>query len=506
LYRFAYTETLAKTETSLYGAQHPSYDIQISGSGDVVLTDIKEISASLRIGEDITGRLSIRDSSDFLVAELTKLNAKPIELGLESGLYHITLQQGDNFYRAEVFLTENSRVLLTLVDFTQIAAASGNRNRGTATDSPADEDVPVNILNFQFIPGMDITGHGGEKATNNFLLGPFMAMGHNLQGIGAAGIGLINSGWVQGVQGSGIFNIAEGDVQGVQGAGIFNIAHGRVEGVQGSGIFNYAEDDFLGIQGAGIFNYSGGSFQGAQGSGIFNYAGGNSRGLQGAGIFNYAGGSFQGVQASGILNYTEGYFKGLQAGLVNMAMGDGGSIAQAGIVNISKAENTVALGLVNVVKNGLMHPSIFYDDMGFVNAGFRSGSKHVYSLITLGAHEDTLLSSRMGMGLEYTIGKFFMDVDLSFGSIIDLDTVKEAWDSLGDENQIESASLNIAQLRFTAGYKIFEHLGVFAGVSYDYMYRHKDNSPDPGTFVPFMLGAGFGRGVHKLGFFGGVQF
>ena len=41
-YRYAYTETMARTETSLYGAQHPSYDMQVSGTGDVVLTDLSE--------------------------------------------------------------------------------------------------------------------------------------------------------------------------------------------------------------------------------------------------------------------------------------------------------------------------------------------------------------------------------------------------------------------------------------------------------------------------------
>jgi hypothetical protein len=299
--------------------------------------------------------------------------------------------------------------------------------------------------------------------------------------------------------------------------------------VQGSGIFNITEGDLLdqdwlilnqdygiiSVQVAGIFNIANGDLQGVQGSGVFNLTEGKAKGAQGAGIFNYAGGDFQGIQAAGIFNYTAGSFLGLQAGIVNMAMGDGGSGAQFGVVNISKSENMVTVGLVNVVKNGLMHPSIFYDDMGFVNAGFRSGSKHVYSLFTVGVRgktilgisgEDALLSSRMGLGLEYTIGKFFMDLDLSLGSIIDLDTVEEAWDSLGDEDRTGDASSSIAQLRFTAGQKIFEHLGVFAGISYDYIYRHEDSSPDPETVAPFMIGASFGRHIHKLGFFGGVQF
>jgi hypothetical protein len=94
VYRFTYSETLAKTETSRYGAQHPSYDIQINGSGDVVLTDIRETSAGLLIDADVLGRLSIRDSADRLIAEITKTGPKPMELGLQPGRYRITLLGG----------------------------------------------------------------------------------------------------------------------------------------------------------------------------------------------------------------------------------------------------------------------------------------------------------------------------------------------------------------------------------------------------------------------------
>ncbi|MHB9291600.1 hypothetical protein Holit_00678 [Hollandina sp. SP2] len=464
LYRFAYTETLAKTETSFYGAQHPSYDIQISGSGDMVLTDIKETSAVLRIGEDITGRLSIRDGSDFLVAELTKVSVKPLELGLEPGSYRITLQQGDTFYRAHAQLTEDSRVSLTFADFRPVAADLGSRNRGA--DAAEEEDVPVHVLNFQFIPGMDITGHSGEKAINNILLGPFAAVGHNLQGVGVAGFVLINSGWVQGVQASALFNLADGYVRGVQSAG--------------------------------IFNSTGDSFRGVQGAGIFNIVDGDAAGAQAAGIFNRTGGSVQGVQAAGIFNYTGGSFKGLQAGLVNIAK-DGRGL-QAGLVNISGSETVAPLGLVNIVKGGLLHPAVFYDDMGFLNLSFRSGSKHVYTLLTAGVqpkfHYDpnVLLVSRAGLGVEFPIGNFFIDVDITGGSIVNLEYGKGS-----------SVSSSLAQLRFTTGYKIFEHLGIFGGISYDYIHRW-ESSPDPETFSPFIVGRSDGQNTHKLGFFGGIQF
>ncbi|MGD8538948.1 MAG: hypothetical protein PVI66_09540 [Candidatus Aminicenantes bacterium] len=40
-YHFAFNETLAQTEKSLSGPQHPYYNIQMAGTGDVVMTDIR---------------------------------------------------------------------------------------------------------------------------------------------------------------------------------------------------------------------------------------------------------------------------------------------------------------------------------------------------------------------------------------------------------------------------------------------------------------------------------
>ena len=44
-YQFAYNETLQRTETSRAGAQHPAYDIQLAGTGDLVMTDLHTSSA-----------------------------------------------------------------------------------------------------------------------------------------------------------------------------------------------------------------------------------------------------------------------------------------------------------------------------------------------------------------------------------------------------------------------------------------------------------------------------
>jgi hypothetical protein len=40
-YHYAFSETLARTETSHAGAQHPSYNIQLTGTGDLTMTDLR---------------------------------------------------------------------------------------------------------------------------------------------------------------------------------------------------------------------------------------------------------------------------------------------------------------------------------------------------------------------------------------------------------------------------------------------------------------------------------
>jgi hypothetical protein len=448
VYRYAYAETLARTEVSRYGAQHPSYDMQISGTGDMVLTDIKETSAGLIIDEAIAGRLSIRDSSDYLVAEITKTAGKAIELGLEPGLYRITMQRGNTFSRTEVTLLKDQRTTIRPADFSIIAAPLS-----TARGDEEAEDESVQAFNIQIIPNINLFGFD-KGATNYVLIAPLVGIGYNLRGAGFGGIGLNNAGFVHGAQFSGIYNTVSQDMTGLEMAGIFN----------------WVQEDV--------------------------------RGAQMAGIFNVVEGSGSGYQSAGIFNWTRGSFNGLQMGLVNYSGGSDGSGVRIGLVNISESEDVFPVGLVNVIKNGLMHPSVWYDDLGFINLGLKSGSKYFYSILGLGVHQDLIFDdshmfvTRTGLGVELPLNKVFLDFDVTVGHIM----LNYPWDE-------DNRSALIAQARFSAGYKLFEHLGLFAGISYDYILSPRDGSLKLGEDFGFSaLGYSNGRHTHKIGFFGGIQF
>jgi hypothetical protein len=112
--------------------------------------------------------------------------------------------------------------------------------------------------------------------------------------------------------------------------------------------------------------------------------------------------------------------------------------------------------------------------------------------------DDALLVVRGGLGFELPLRSAFINLDVVAGSILNLDTIsKDGYEHL--------ASL-LNQARLTAGFKIFEHLGVFAGISYDYIHLFSETSPIPKGKLASLLSWRNDRDIYRLGFFAGIQF
>ncbi len=108
-YQFAFAETLALTTPTQGGAQHPAYDIKMSGTGDVVITDVRQTTAALLLGPELDGRFYVRDSKDQLVAELHKPAGRTVELGLDAGRYEVSYEQEAAFLGARVTIEPGQR-------------------------------------------------------------------------------------------------------------------------------------------------------------------------------------------------------------------------------------------------------------------------------------------------------------------------------------------------------------------------------------------------------------
>jgi len=96
-YQYAYEQTLARTQNTVHGPQHAAYDMQLSGTGDVVITDLRSTESTLVLPAALKGHITILDKTGRVVIELTKDAGDPLSLGLPSETYtvHVDNKTGE---------------------------------------------------------------------------------------------------------------------------------------------------------------------------------------------------------------------------------------------------------------------------------------------------------------------------------------------------------------------------------------------------------------------------
>jgi hypothetical protein len=181
---------------------------------------------------------------------------------------------------------------------------------------------------------------------------------------------------------------------------------------------------------------------------------------------------------------------------------------QIGLVNLSENDRVIPIGLVNVIKGGILNPSVWLDSMGFMNLSLKSGSGYFYSHLSAGlrgiplgdtrltimdGNDENMFITRFGLGGEISLGKLFIDIEALWGNIIDVAM-------FGKDKNMQGSTLLI-QGRLIGGFKFFSRLAVFGGISYDYLLPFDSRSPLPSGGLN--LG---GNDKHRIGFFGGIQF
>jgi hypothetical protein len=134
-YQFAFNETLGRTAETRGGAQHPSYDINLSGTGEVVMTDLRQTTATLVLGEQLDGRFFVRNARDELVVELFKPLGRRVELGVEPGRYEVRVERGAAALLARPTIADGTQVVLEPAQFTP-TTLEPTRARGGAPSLP----------------------------------------------------------------------------------------------------------------------------------------------------------------------------------------------------------------------------------------------------------------------------------------------------------------------------------------------------------------------------------
>jgi outer membrane protein W len=135
-YQFALTETLGRTVGTRGGPQHPVYDITMSGTGDVVLTDLRQLDAGFTVGAAVEGRFYVLDDKRRLVLEFHKAQGRRVQVGLEAGVYDVRFEREKTARRARVEVRAGMRPELDPATFGP-ASVEFTRLRGY-DGSPAD--------------------------------------------------------------------------------------------------------------------------------------------------------------------------------------------------------------------------------------------------------------------------------------------------------------------------------------------------------------------------------
>lgn len=95
-YAYAYTQTLSSTSTTLLGPQHPSYQYDLAGAGELILTDLGRAQATLSLPVGASGdRFMVFDAHDNLLAEVTGGGRRATSLALPAGSYRVTRRRGE---------------------------------------------------------------------------------------------------------------------------------------------------------------------------------------------------------------------------------------------------------------------------------------------------------------------------------------------------------------------------------------------------------------------------
>jgi len=460
-YQFAFNETLQKTEATMGGAQHPSRDMNLAGTGDVVMTDLRSMNAGLDIGEDVEGRLFIRDERGELVAELYKKAGRPINLGLAAGKYSVRLERPAEYKEASVTLQDNYRAQLTQKQFSAIVAEKTTlRGEIARRGDCASGDTTACSL--------DSLDHNGKFRVTFNLVDKDREARKGLQ------MGLFvtrTDSYMLGSQISIFANIARKEMHGLQLTAVFNGAKEHYEGAQVSGVMNYA-GSFNGIQVSPVINVAKENSSGVQASATMNVASDSLNGVQVAPAINYAretkaqisaalnvakethaqvtaaaniaresdvqvsaalnAAKKSGVQVTAALNAAKesdvqvaaamnvaGKLNTAQVSVLNIAgRADG---RQVGILNICGHCEKTPVGLINIVGNGVWSVTGSLNEMGALGVSLHMGTAYLYTalegarLIEKGTgFKEFSDVNETGIGLGTQFGKYGSHFDLEY--------------------------------------------------------------------------------------------
>jgi hypothetical protein len=145
-YQFAYEQTLGRTQNTAHGPQHPAYDMHLSGTGDVVITDLRSTESMLVLPAALKGRITVVDKSGRVAVELTKEAGEPLSLALPNETYSVHVQNSGGEFVATVTLDRAGELAFEEGALRPVSpeqtVARGATDAAAERAGPAGEPVP----------------------------------------------------------------------------------------------------------------------------------------------------------------------------------------------------------------------------------------------------------------------------------------------------------------------------------------------------------------------------
>lgn len=520
-YEYAFRETLARTESTQAGPQHPVYDVDLVGAGELVMTDLRQHSAGITFAQDVEGQLFIRDGANRLVMELRKTRGETAEVSLAAGSYVVSRQDPLRLGRARLTLDAHTRPQLSDADFKTVAReATVSRGAGAQEDAEqedggVEDTVTHRFLNLALVPPLELSALEKGPVHHRASLGLLVATSDGIDGFAFGGLAHRTRGDASGVQLSGALNYIAGTGSGLQLAGAANHNGGDFSGIQLSGAANLTRGSFSGLQLAGALNVSGSPFDGVQLAGALNVTGSDFTGLQIAGAANWGGASFSGAQLSGGFNHATrirgwqvsggvnhasslrgaqlssinigqalngtqlgvinvgGDVEGAQLGVINVATSVRG--AQLGVLNLAGEVHGESLGLLSFSRNGRFQVEAYSGDGAPLGVAVKLGAGVLHSVLSAEAlyrpeGQPASWSTGLGLGAHLTSGRWSFSPDLIMRAL--------QHDFVNDDARF------MVQLRMMGGYQLADRLTLIAGPTLNVGFHIGHATPPAPTLLP----------------------
>lgn len=465
-YRFAFEETLARTETTAGGSQHPAYDIELVGTGDLVLTTLNQPSTEVEIAPEVSGRLLLHDQMTQRSTELYKPpGSRALVLSLDVGVYRVTLDDGSQLWRGSLDL-RSGRQQLNAGQLRPVPVEAVVRRGSWPEEELSIEDDPryrLIKLNVGLFPYASINSiEQRRRVINRFSFSVLLAHAARIHGFDLSAGGSYISEAVTGVQLSLLASIIKGELSGVQGSLGLGLILGDGYGLQLAPV-NLALHDFHGMQGSLGLNLVRGSSMGIQLSSI-NIALSEQVGLQ-AGLALNVSAHSRGVQL-GSVNLTQ-QVTGAQLGAINVATGRVHGF-QLGVINYAE-EADVSIGLLTLTKKGGIHPSLWTSDVAAIHIGLFMPARFSYSFITAAVHP-----TGAGAAWMYGLGGGAR-IPLPLSAYLNLDGCISGV-------QYGFTELTAPSLLFTTrvlfGWQFAQHFALYAGPTFNALIGRPETPPE----------------------------